>query len=144
MGAGNLKQVSPTECRCPFDKTSFDLQRKTRGAKCNGRGSPGNGHTSSTNQTGVAMHRNLFQVFKLFHHLAALLIAGSTTDEYDGQGIAIALIIIITIILTMLTIFWPRGDNRGTIIIIINAIIVLIITTIMFDHHNADHILATK
>ena len=79
MGAGNLKQVSPTECRCPFDKTSFDLQRKTRGAKCNGRGSPGNGHTSSTNQTGVAMHRNLFQVFKLFHHLAALLIAGSTT-----------------------------------------------------------------
>ena len=79
MGAGNLKQVSPTECRCPFDKTSFDLQRKTRGAKCNGRGSPGNGHTSSTNQTGVAMHRNLFQVFKLFHHLAPLLIAGSTT-----------------------------------------------------------------
>ena len=86
MGAGNLKQVSPTECRCPFDKTSFDLQRKTRGAKCNGRGSPGNGHTSSTNQTGVAMHRNLFQVFKLFHHLAALLIAGSTTGGLAEEG----------------------------------------------------------
>ena len=85
MGAGNLKQVSPTECRCPFDKTSFDLQRKTRGAKCNGRGSPGNGHTSSTNQTGVAMHRNLFQVFKLFHHLGPLLIAGSTTKIRFGN-----------------------------------------------------------
>ena len=45
MGAGNFKQVSPTQCRWPFDKTSFGLQRKTRGAKCNGRASPGNGHT---------------------------------------------------------------------------------------------------